>query len=116
MNTGAPRPERVFDEGLQHERTALAWERTSIAVIIAGVLLARYSAETVHYTIAAVGGVQVLLGAGLLVWSGRHYDELHGPLRAGASPVHPGATRLVGAATVVFTAVALVLAVLIAAS
>lgn len=116
MSTGAPRPQRVFDEGLQHERTALAWERTSIAVVIAGVLLARYAAESVHDAIAVVGGVQVLFGAGLLVWSGRHYDELHGPLRAGASPVHPRATRLVGAATVVFTAGALALAVLIAAA
>ena len=116
MTTGSSRPQRVFDEGLQHERTALAWERTAIAVIIAGVLLARYAAETVHYTIAAVGGLQVLLGAGLLVWSGRHYDELHGPLRAGASPVHPTATRFVGAATVCFSAGALVLAVLIAAA
>jgi hypothetical protein len=70
----------------------------------------------VHYSLAAVGGVQVLIGAGLLVWSGRHYDDLHGPLRAGVSPVHPRATRLVGAATVAFTAGALVLAVLIAAA
>ena len=108
------RPERVFDEGLQHERTALAWERTAIAVMVAGVLLARYAASTGHYTIAFVGIGQVVVGAILMVWSGRHYDELHGPLRAGQSPVHPTATRIVGAATVGFSGIALALAVMIA--
>jgi uncharacterized membrane protein YidH (DUF202 family) len=108
------RPHQVFDPGLQHERTALAWERTAIAVMIAGVLLARYAAETVHYTIAFVGVGQVVIGAGLLVWSGRHYEELHGPLRAGVSPVHPVAARIIGVATVVFSGFGLLLAVLIA--
>jgi uncharacterized membrane protein YidH (DUF202 family) len=108
------RPEKVFDPGLQHERTALAWERTAIGVMIAGVLLARYAAQTVHVTIALVGVAQVVVGAVLLVWSGRHYDDLHGPLRAGVSPVHPTAARVVGLATVTFSAFALVLAILIA--
>lgn len=109
-----PRPEQVFDTGLQHERTALAWERTAIAVMVAGVLLARYSAETVHYTIAFIGIGQVAVGALLLVWTGRHYEDLHGPLRAGASPVHPTAARIVGLATVVFSGFGLLLAILIA--
>ena len=107
------RPRKVFDPGLQHERTALAWERTAIAVMVAGVLLARYAAETVHYTIAFVGVGQVVVGACLLVWSGRHYEDLHGPLRAGASPIHPTAARIVGVATVVFSGFGLVLAVMI---
>lgn len=109
------RPAKVFDPGLQHERTALAWERTAIAVMVAGVLLARYAAQTVHFVIAFVGVAQVAFGAGLLVWTGRHYDDLHGPLRAGASPVHPTAARLIGLATVVFSGFALLLAVLITA-
>lgn len=108
------RPGKVFDAGLQHERTALAWERTAVAVMVAGVLLARYAAQTVHYSIAFVGIAQVVLGALLLVWTGRHYDDLHGPLRDGASPVHPAAARVVGLATVVFSGFGLVLAALIA--
>lgn len=111
-----PRPERIFDPGLQHERTALAWERTAIAVMVAGVLLARFTAETVHVTIAVVGIAQVVIGAVILLWAGRHYDDLHGPLRDGESPVHPMATRMVGFATVVFTGFALMLSVLIAVS
>jgi uncharacterized membrane protein YidH (DUF202 family) len=107
------RPDKVFDQGLQHERTALAWERTAIAVMVAGVLLARYAAETVHFTIAFAGIGQVVVGAVLLVWTGRHYDDLHGPLRSGASPVHPTAARVVGIATVGFSGIALALAILI---
>ena len=108
------RPSSVYDSGLQHERTALAWERTAIAGMVAGVFLARYAATALHPLVAAFGVAQVIVGSGVLVWAARHYDDLHGPLRAGQSPVHPLATRVVGLGAVVFTAVATVIAVVIA--
>ncbi len=108
------RPGSVFDPGLQHERTALAWERTAIASIVAGVLMARAAAETLPVGFAAFGLAQVAVGAALLVWSGRHYEELHGPLRAQESPVHPLAARVVGIGTIVFTGIGLVVAAAIA--
>lgn len=108
------RPGSVFDQGLQHERTALAWERTAIASMVAGVLFARYVAEALHDGFAALGVAQVVLGSLVLVWSADHYEDLHGPLRAGESPVHPGAARVVGLGTIVFTGAALTLAVVIA--
>mgnify|MGYP001817761503 CR=1 FL=1 len=112
--SGRPRPDSVFDPGLQHERTALAWERTAIAAMVAGVLMARYASEELHFAFAFIGLGQVVVGAGLLLWSARHYEELHGPLRAGESPVHPTAAQVVGLATVVFTGSGLLLAVIIA--
>jgi len=108
------RPTQVFDAGLQQERTALAWERTAIASMVAGVLLARYSARELHVAVAAVGILQVVLGALLLIWTGAHYDDLHGPLRSGDSPVHPSAARIVGLATVCFIGAALIVATAIA--
>jgi uncharacterized membrane protein YidH (DUF202 family) len=108
------RPDRIFDEGMQHERTALAWERTSISAMVGGVLLARYAAESLHWGFAAGGLATVVLGGALLVWTGRHYDDLHGPLRAGESPVHPTAARVVGLTTIAFTAAALALSVVVA--
>lgn len=108
------RPDQVFDPGLQQERTALAWERTAIASMVAGVLLARYSAQELHVAVAAVGILQVVIGAMLLIWTGAHYDELHGPLRAGDSPVHPVAARIVGIATVCLSGSALIVAIAIA--
>jgi uncharacterized membrane protein YidH (DUF202 family) len=108
-----PRPDRVFDRMLQHERTALAWERTAIAAIVAGALLARHAVD-VHVALAAVGIAQLASGAALLVWAGYHYDALHAPLRSGQSPVHPRSARLMGITTIVFTGAATVIAILVA--
>lgn len=109
-----PRPSSVFDPGLQHERTALAWERTAIATMVAGVLLARYAATDLHWGFAGAGLTEVVFGGLLLLWAGRHYEDLHGPLRSGESPLHPTAARVVGISTIVFTGTATLLAVTIA--
>lgn len=106
------RPDTVFDSKLQHERTALAWERTAIATMVAGTLLARNAAD-VHIALGAAGVAQVLLGAALLIWTGLHYEQLHASLRRGESPVHPRATRIIGMTTMAFTGFATVLAVVI---
>lgn len=105
------RPDRYFDTGLQHERTALAWERTAIATMVAGTLLARYGAEASNVLLVPVGLGQVVFGALVLVWAARHYDDLHGTLRAGTSPVHRTAAGFVGAATTVCSGLAVVGAV-----
>ena len=81
--------------------------------MVAGLLLARYAAESLHPGFAGVGLAQVVFGAAVLVWAAVHYDALHGPLRAGDSPVHPTAARLVGIGVVVFTGAATVLALAI---
>ena len=108
------RPERVFDPMLQHERTALAWERTAIAVMVTGVLFARQATE-IHESLAVLGIAQVVLGGVVLIWAGWHYDDLHAPLRRGQSPVHPGAARIVGLTTIVFIGAALIITVATAA-
>lgn len=95
------RPDQVHDTMLQQERTALAWERTAFASIVAGLLFVRFASDW-HPLLTLIGFVQVFFGGGLLIWAGYHYDDLHGPLRAGQSPVHPRATRAVGWVTTVF--------------
>lgn len=109
----ADRPDSHFDAGLQHERTALAWERTAISMMVAGVLLGRYAAQDAHFTIALVGVLQVAAGGVLLLWASIHYEQLHGPLRSGDPVVHPVAARYVGVLAVVFTGFAFALAVLL---
>ncbi|MEQ8841826.1 MAG: DUF202 domain-containing protein [Acidimicrobiales bacterium] len=110
------KPERrwskVVDPGLQQERTALAWERTAIAIMVSGVLLARYAAQSSHWSTALIGLAQTMAGGGLLVWAGVHYAELRGPLLEGTAVVHPVATRVIGLGTVAFSAAALGFAVL----
>ena len=105
------RPTSTFDRGLQHERTALAWERTAVAMMVAGVVLGRFAATEALWPFAVLGLGQTAFGGVLLVWAGTHYDDLHGPLRQGAGVVHPGAARVVGAGTVAATFVALVVGV-----
>ena len=105
------KPDRVFDNMFQHERTALAWERTAISTIVAGAFLTRY-AVSVHRALAVVGIAHLLVGASLLIWAGHHYEQLHGPLRRGESPIHPGSVRLVGRTTVALTGSATTIALL----
>lgn len=114
--TGEPRPTAVFDTGLQHERTSLAWERTAFSMMAAGLVLSRFTAIEGLWLFAVGALAQVALGAVLLVWSGAHYEELHGPLRVGGDVVHPGAVRWVGRATVAATGAALVAAVIAVAT
>ena len=106
------KPGEVFDPGVQHERTALAWERTAIAIMVNGVLLARYAAQDTHWTIAFMGLAETVAGGGLLVWAGLHYEDLHGPLRSGQSVVHPTSTRIVGTLATFFMGVSMLLVIL----
>jgi uncharacterized membrane protein YidH (DUF202 family) len=110
------RPTTSFDSGLQHERTALAWERTAIATMVAGLVLSRFAAIHEYWLAAGAGMLQTAFGAGLLVWTGAHYEDLHGPLRAGDDVVHPSAARTVGLVTVSATGLALAAAIAVAVS
>lgn len=111
--TGVPPPEQLFPSGLPEERTSQAWERTAIAMMVAGLLLARYAAEDGVALVAVVGVAQTVAGAGLLVWAGARYAEFTDPTRDDRELVHPGAVRLLGLGTVACLASALVLAVVL---
>ena len=104
-----PRPVNSVGGGLQHERTSLAWERTAIAMMVAGVILARYAGQTVHFTLGFAGVLQTMAGGLLLAWAGRHDDDLHNPATPVSAVPQVGLARVVGLGTVGFSAVALVL-------
>lgn len=106
------RPSFAFDPGVQLERTALAWERTGIAVVAAGLLFVAHVPRHLMAALVPLGAGFVIYGIALLAWSARHYEDLHGRLPEGASVVHIGSVRVVGMTTAVFAASALVLAVL----
>lgn len=109
------RPTQVFDTRLQHERTSLAWERTAFSGLVVGALMTRVGA-TMHLALGGLGIAVVCLSAGLLVWSGRHYEQLHDTLRSGESPTHPTAARAVGLGATAVTGVATLLAIALVAS
>jgi uncharacterized membrane protein YidH (DUF202 family) len=87
-----------YAAGLQHERTALAWERTAFAMMGLGVVLARFAAVEGFDPIAFAGLVIVGLGVGLVVWASVHYEARHAALRREEDVAHPGAARFVGIA------------------
>lgn len=93
----------------------MAWERTAFSGMVVGLLMARVGAS-VHPALGFVGVVQVCASAGLLVWSGRHYEDLHGRLGAGAPATHPVAVVVVGIGATATTVLATVLAVIAAAT
>ncbi len=106
------RPTTSFDAGLQHERTALAWERTAIAMMVVGVVFTRYASAHSSLPIAAIGLAQITFGSIVLVWAGAHYEELHGLLRSGTSVIHPTMAKTIGLATVALSGLALLVAIL----
>ncbi|WP_432546256.1 DUF202 domain-containing protein [Kineococcus sp. SYSU DK004] len=104
--SGDPRP-RVFDPGLQPERTALAWRRTALGVLVGSLVLARLLAPVLGGAALAVALTGAAAGTWLLVASGRrsaHQVRVllrDGDLRAGPGAGVPAVaaalTALVGA-------------------
>jgi len=99
---------------LQPERTALAWERTAIAMMVAGVLFIRHATINSHPVVSVVGLLQTLLGAAVLVWTGLNYDDLGHQLRDETSVTRHAATSFLGLATLLFIGASLVLTIVIA--
>lgn len=111
-----PSPELAADGGLQQERTALAWERTAISLMVVGLLFTRYASRESQPVMAIAGIAATVTGGLVLAWAGLHYAELHGPIDQGQSVVHPLAARLVGVVTVTFSGVTLAFALLVGVS
>ncbi len=103
-----PHAHDVFDRGLGQERTALAWDRTGLAMIVVGALLVRDWATSASYLFAAAGGVMMALGGFVLVTAYVRYGRLHRVLRSGGEVTNPRLVRLVGMSTVIFSVVAIV--------
>lgn len=84
----------VWDPGLQPERTSLAWQRTWLALLSAGLIVARMVA---HYSGAAgvaIAAGSVLLAAGLGRIGSRRYAELQRRLQADTPPGRGGLNLL----------------------
>lgn len=89
----------------------MAWERTAFSGMAVGLLMTRLGA-TLHPALALVGIAQVVASAVLLVWTGQHYRDLHGRLRAGEPVTYPSVVAVVGLGTAVTTALATLVAVI----
>lgn len=80
---------RVFDPGLQAERTALAWDRTGLSFGLAGALLVRAGTLGAP-TGQVVGAAALTFGALLLIAGHTRYLQRDRSLREhGIAPGHP---------------------------
>jgi uncharacterized membrane protein YidH (DUF202 family) len=103
----APAAGRVFDAGLQHERTALAWDRTALGLMVVGALTLRAVGAPFTTLRHVPGHLTLMVGLGLL-WAGaRRYRRREADLRAGKSPVRPRLVVVTGVTTVLVSAMAL---------
>ncbi|WP_171058232.1 DUF202 domain-containing protein [Modestobacter altitudinis] len=92
--TGAP--DRVFDDGLQAERTALAWRRTSLALAVAAAGAGRLAAPALGVLALALAGLGLVQAVAVGWGAARRYRAVrraltsHGDLstlRAGGLPM-----------------------------
>lgn len=90
----------------QPERTELSWERTAGAFVALGLVVARLAGSSGLWILSALGVVVVVVGVGVWLWSSLHYEDLHGSVGVGSSPVHPTAARTLGLTTIAVIALA----------
>ena len=88
--------------GFQQERTALAWERTAVAMILCGLLLIRFGALESQPLLGLMGTAECLGGAAVLAWAGVHHANVERLVRAGQPLVHSPLARAVGLGTIAF--------------
>ncbi len=64
--------------GLANERTALAWQRTALSVVVAALVVARLSLDRVGPAVAVATVAGVVLGAWVALEGLRRYRARHG--------------------------------------
>ncbi|WP_026927840.1 YidH family protein [Granulicoccus phenolivorans] len=75
--------DRVWDRGLQPERTFLAWQRTNLSLLAATLVIARL--VSLHDLLfgAVIAGVGLLIVSAITVRTQRRYRRVHRVLHAG---------------------------------
>ena len=76
--------EGVWDRGLQPERTALAWRRTSLAMAVAAVGAGRLAAPAIGAVAIALAGIGLIQAVVVSVLAHRRYGFTHRSLLATA--------------------------------
>lgn len=114
MTAGDPAPDRddvpdsVADARLQHERTTLAWDRTAVAIMVAGSIFLHAGNGPLHSPRHVPGMVAIALGAVILAHAYRRYERLGAAGRTGTGDAATW-LRLVAVTTLLFSLASLAL-------
>jgi len=101
-----------WDPGLQNERTGLAWQRTMLAGLLCGLLVARLLAE-ILLPLAVITGLVALLTTAGLGWIALQRFRRHSHALHANRPIGDGRPQVLVTGVVALTAVgALLFAVL----
>ena len=100
----SPSADRPFDAGLQLERTALAWRRTTLSLVVGSLAGARILPEVWGPAGLIVAGVGILASVALFVLAHRRFRLQSGRLRS-AEPLADGTLPALMAAAVLAVAV-----------
>lgn len=103
MRAPDPDPARV-EHGVQVERTALAWTRTALAVVVNGALLIRLADAP---ALQVLGVLASVAGCALVVHANRRYRLGAAAVSSGRSPADRTLVRATGIGTLTLCAVAL---------
>lgn len=103
------RPEPPIDVGLAAERTAMAWQRTGLAVAAVSTLLVRVGDRRMELTVPGLLGLA--LGLALIVVGERRYGWVVDRVTVGGTPLGQATVRLLALGTAVLSAAALVFVV-----
>lgn len=103
------RPEPALDVGLAAERTAMAWQRTGLALAAVSTLLVRVGDRRLELTVPGLLGL--VLGLALIVLGERRYGRIVARVGAGDTPLRQRTLRLLALGMAVLSAAGLVFVV-----
>ncbi len=92
-----------FDPGLQPERTALAWQRTLLALAVGMLASSRGLLPLVGTAAYAIAGAGVVVLVVLMITVRRRYRSVHDGLTATSGSMLPGGGRLIAVTAVLTT-------------
>lgn len=104
-----------FDDGLQPERTALAWRRTGLALLAGSLGATRVLPDVLPIWTVVPAGLGTVVSLGVLIAAHLRYRRVHASLASSADvPAHGGALPAVVAGLSLAGAIGALLATLIA--
>lgn len=84
----------LFDPGLQPERTALAWRRTTLTLAVGAVVSFRLLPPVLGLWSIALGGAGLLLSATVWILAGRRARRVQRALLSSSGPLPGGGLPL----------------------